>query len=66
MTVKSILKESIRVGDRDLNRRSWARRQTSRWIMRDPLRRYHGFVRRCGALTPREGIDFFPLTVLNT
>ena len=56
MTVKKYLKESIRVGDRDLTVEV-GRVAKGRWIVvihtetRD-------LVRRGGALTPREGIDF--------
>src|SRR5712672_4165083 len=63
MTVKKYLKESIRVGDRDLSvevGRVAKQADGSRVI------RYGDTMVLCaavGALTPREGIDFFPLTV---
>src|SRR2546422_5085064 len=63
MTVKKYLKESIRVGDRDLTV------EIGRVAKQEDgscLHRYGDTIVLCaavGALPPREGIDFFPLTV---
>src|SRR5213080_889382 len=63
MTVKKYLKESIRVGDRDLTVEVGhvAKQADGSCVIR-----YGDTMVLCaavGALTPREGIDFFPLTV---
>src|SRR3989449_2745877 len=63
MTVKKYLKESIRVGDRDptVEIGRVAKQADGSCVIR-----YGDTMVLCaavGALTPREGIDFFPLTV---
>src|SRR5438067_7849474 len=63
MTVKKYLKESIRVGDRDLTVEVGhvAKQADGSCVIR-----YGDTMVLCaavGALSPREGIDFFPLTV---
>ena len=63
MTVKKYLKESIRVGDRDLTVEVGhvAKQADGSCVIR-----YGDTMVLCaavGAPTPREGIDFFPLTV---
>jgi polyribonucleotide nucleotidyltransferase len=63
MTVKKYLKESIRVGDRDLTVEIGriAKQADGSCVIR-----YGDTMVLCaavGAATPREGIDFFPLTV---
>ena len=63
MTVKKYLKESIRVGERDLTVEVGhvAKQADGSCVIR-----YGDTMVLCaavGALTPREGIDFFPLTV---
>lgn len=63
MTVKKYLKESIRVGDRDLTVEVGhvAKQADGSCVIR-----YGDTMVLCaavGAATPREGIDFFPLTV---
>src|SRR5436309_3989812 len=63
MTVKKYLKESIRVGERDLTVEvgNVAKQADGSCVIR-----YGDTMVLCvavGALTPREGIDFFPLTV---
>src|SRR5213594_1917210 len=63
MTVKKYLKESIRVGDRDLTVEIG---RVARQADGSCVIRYGDTMVLCaavGALTPREGIDFFPLTV---
>jgi len=63
MTVKKYLKESIRVGDRDLTVEVG---QVAKQADGSCVIRYGDTMVLCaavGALTPREGIDFFPLTV---
>src|SRR5438046_6426930 len=63
MTVKKYLKESIRVGDRDCRVEVV---RMARQAGGEGLNRYGDTMVLCaavGALTPREGIDFFPLTV---
>ena len=63
MTVKKYLNESIRVGDRDLTVEVG---RVARQADGSCVVRYGDTMVLCaavGALTPREGIDFFPLTV---
>jgi polyribonucleotide nucleotidyltransferase len=63
MTVKKYLKESIRVGDRDLTVEAG---RVAKQADGSCVIRYGDTMVLCaavGALTPREGIDFFPLTV---
>src|SRR5205814_2715370 len=63
MTVKKYLKESIRVGDRDLTVEIG---RVAKQADGSCVIRYGDTMLLCaavGALTPREGIDFFPLTV---
>src|SRR5205809_7213481 len=63
MTVKKYLKESIRVGDRDLTVQIG---RVAKQADGSCVIRYGDTMVLCasvGALTPREGIDFFPLTV---
>jgi len=63
MTVKKYLKESIRVGDRDLTVEVG---RVAKQADGSCVIRYGDTMVLCaavGALTPREGIDFFPLTV---
>src|SRR5213595_2431053 len=63
MTVKKYLNESIRVGDRDLKVEVG---RVARQADGSCVVRYGDTMVLCaavGALTPREGIDFFPLTV---
>src|SRR2546430_13176954 len=63
MTVKKYLKESIRVGDRDL---SVEVGQVAKQADGSCVIRYGDTMALCaavGALTPREGVDFLPLTV---
>src|SRR5258707_6546394 len=63
MTVKKYLKESIRVGDRDL---SVEVGRVAKQADGSCVIRYGDTMVLCaavGASTPREGIDFFPLTV---
>src|SRR3989441_2244421 len=63
MTVKKYLKESIRVGDRDLTVEIG---RVAKQADGSCVIRYGDTMVLCaavGALTPREGIDFFPLTV---
>src|SRR5437870_3219318 len=63
MTVKKYLKESIRVGDRDLTVEVG---RVAKQADGSCVIRYGDTMLLCaavGALTPREGIDFFPLTV---
>src|SRR5437763_1063295 len=63
MTVKKYLKESIRVGDRDLTVEIG---RVAKQADGSCVIRYGDSMVLCaavGALTPREGIDFFPLTV---
>src|SRR5215813_3861054 len=63
MTVKKYLKESIRVGDRDLTVEVGrvAKQADGSCVIRygDTML----LVAAVGAATPREGVDFFPLTV---
>src|SRR5712691_9480565 len=63
MTVKKYLKESIRVGDRDLTVEIG---RVAKQADGSCVIRYGDTMVLCaavGALTPREGIDFFPLTI---
>src|SRR5881296_3766007 len=63
MTVKKYLKESIRVGDRDLTVEVG---RVAKQADGSCVIRYGDTMVLCaavGAQTPREGIDFFPLTV---
>src|SRR5947199_10789565 len=63
MTVKKYLKESIRVGDRDLTVEIG---RVAKQADGPCVIRYGDTMVLCaavGAQTPREGIDFFPLTV---
>ena len=63
MTVKKYLKESIRVGDRDLAVEAG---RVAKQADGSCVIRYGDTMVLCaavGGLTPREGIDFFPLTV---
>jgi len=63
MTVKKYLKESIRVGDRDLTVEVG---RVAKQADGSCVIRYGDTMVLCasvGASTPREGIDFFPLTV---
>ncbi len=63
MTVKKYLKESIRVGDRDLTVEVG---RVAKQADGSCVIRYGDTMLLCaavGALTPREGMDFFPLTV---
>ena len=63
MTVKKYLKESIRVGDRDLTVEVG---RVAKQADGSCVIRYGDTMLLCaavGALTPREGVDFFPLTV---
>ena len=63
MTVKKYLKESIRVGEREL---SVEVGRVAKQADGSCVIRYGDTMVLCaavGALTPREGIDFFPLTV---
>src|SRR5881398_1570997 len=63
MTVKKYLKESIRVGDRDLTVEIG---RVAKQADGSCVLRYGDTMVLCaavGAQTPREGIDFFPLTV---
>src|SRR5438105_2646996 len=63
MTVKKYLKESIRVGDRDLTVEIG---RVAKQADGSCVIRYGDTMVLCaavGASTPREGIDFFPLTV---
>src|SRR5438093_11269869 len=63
MTLKKYLNESIRVGDRDLTVEVG---RVARQADGSCVVRYGDTMVLCaavGALTPREGIDFFPLTV---
>ena len=63
MTVKKYLNESIRVGDRDLTVEVG---RVAKQADGSCVVRYGDTMVLCaavGALTPREGIDFFPLTV---
>jgi len=63
MTVKKYLKESIRVGERDLTVEVG---RVAKQADGSCVIRYGDTMVLCaavGALTPREGIDFFPLTV---
>ncbi len=63
MSVKKYLKESIRVGDRDLTVEIG---RVAKQADGSCVIRYGDTMVLCaavGALTPREGIDFFPLTV---
>ena len=63
MTVKKYLKESIRVGDRDLTVEVG---RVAKQADGSCVIRYGDTMLLCaavGALSPREGIDFFPLTV---
>ena len=63
MTVKKYLKESIRVGDRDLTVEVG---RVAKQADGSCVIRYGDTMLLCaavGALTPREGIDFFPLTI---
>ncbi len=63
MTVKKYLKESIRVGDRDLTVEIG---RVAKQADGSCVVRYGDTMVLCaavGASTPREGIDFFPLTV---
>src|SRR5881275_1654470 len=63
MTVKKYLKESIRVGDRDLTVEVG---RVAKQADGSCVIQYGDTMVLCaavGALTPREGIDFFPLTV---
>src|SRR5213593_1171846 len=63
MTVKKLLKESIRVGDRDLTVEVG---RVAKQADGSCIIRYGDTMVLCaavGAATPREGIDFFPLTV---
>ena len=63
MTVKKYLKESIRVGDRDLTVEVG---RVAKQADGSCVIRYGDTMLLCaavGAQTPREGIDFFPLTV---
>lgn len=63
MTVKKYLKESIRVGDRDLTVEVG---RVAKQADGSCVIRYGDTMVLCaavGAATPREGIDFFPLTV---
>src|SRR6266498_3835269 len=63
MTVKKYLKELIRVGDRDLTVEVG---RVAKQADGSCVIRYGDTMLLCaavGALTPREGIDFFPLTV---
>jgi polyribonucleotide nucleotidyltransferase len=63
MTVKKYLKESIRVGDRDLTVEVG---RVAKQADGSCVIRYGDTMVLCaavGALAPREGIDFFPLTV---
>src|SRR5881227_3646135 len=63
MTVKKYLKESIRVGDRDLTVEIG---RVAKQADGSCVIRYGDTMVLCaavGAQTPREGIDFFPLTV---
>ena len=63
MTVKKLLKESIRVGDRDLTVEVG---RVAKQADGSCVVRYGDTMVLCaavGAASPREGIDFFPLTV---
>ena len=63
MTVKKYPKESIRVGDRDLTVEVG---RVAKQADGSCVIRYGDTMLLCaavGALTPREGVDFFPLTV---
>src|SRR2546423_11683404 len=63
MTVKKYLKESVRVGDRDLTVEVG---RVAKQADVSCVIRYGDTMLLCtavGALTPREGIDFFPLTI---
>src|SRR5262244_476031 len=63
MTVKKYLKESIRVGDRDLTVEVG---RVAKQADGSCVIRYGDTMVLCaavGATTPREGVDFFPLTV---
>jgi polyribonucleotide nucleotidyltransferase len=63
MTVKKYLKESIRVGDRELTVEVG---RVAKQADGSCVIRYGDTMLLCaavGALTPREGIDFFPLTI---
>src|SRR5215510_4241407 len=63
MTVKKYLKESIRLGDRDLTVEVG---RVAKQADGSCVIRYGDTMVLCaavGALTPREGVDFFPLTV---
>src|SRR2546423_2820667 len=63
MTVKKYLKESIRVGDRDLTVEVG---RVAKQADGSCVIRYGDTMLLCaavGALTPREGVDFFPLTI---
>ena len=63
MTVKKYLKESIRVGDRDLTVEVG---RVAKQADGSCVIRYGDTMLLCaavGALAPREGVDFFPLTV---
>ena len=63
MTVKKYLKESIRVGDHDLTVEVG---RVAKQADGSCVIRYGDTMVLCaavGALTPREGVDFFPLTV---
>src|SRR5437588_12591367 len=63
MTVKKYLKESIRVGDRDLTVEVG---RVAKQADGSCVIRYGDTMVLCaavGALSPREGIDFFPLTI---
>ena len=63
MTVKKYLKESIKVGDRDLTVEVG---RVAKQADGSCVIRYGDTMVLCaavGALTPREGIDFFPLTI---
>ena len=63
MTVKKYLKESIKVGDRDLTVEVG---RVAKQADGSCVIRYGDTMLLCaavGALTPREGVDFFPLTV---
>ena len=63
MTVKKYLKESIKVGDRELTVEVG---RVAKQADGSCVIRYGDTMLLCaavGALTPREGIDFFPLTI---
>src|SRR5437879_12881303 len=63
MSVKKYLKESIRVGDRDVTVEVG---RVAKQADGSCVIRYGDTMVLCaavGALTPREGIDFFPLTI---